>query len=313
MAFLHDQHDEFQSLVEITSRDRGVPPPMVEKDYWIMHCLWGLQQQGFVFFLKGGTSLSKGFGIIDRFSEDIDIVIIPPKNKAVRIGKNEDKTSHIESRRNFFKWFVKQIKIAGIVDVKYDPSASDKKSRNAEIVLQYGKDNHDNALKEGILLEVRFYNAKPFVEKDISSWVYGLASDLGLKFRDNRANAIKCYKPEYTFVEKLQAVSKKFRQQQKNSEMARKFLRHYYDIYKLLELEDVRAFIGSKDYLEYKDSIFQNADEKTLASNQAFVMTSKEIRDYYTEKYEESSILYYRGKPSFTEILARISKIIPVG
>ena len=40
-----------------------------------MHCLWGLQQQGFQFELKGGTSLSKGFGIIERFSEDIDIQI----------------------------------------------------------------------------------------------------------------------------------------------------------------------------------------------------------------------------------------------
>ncbi|WP_425485263.1 nucleotidyl transferase AbiEii/AbiGii toxin family protein [Burkholderia guangdongensis] len=38
-----------------------------------MQCLWGLQAQGFQFELKGGTSLSKGFGIIHRFSEDIDI------------------------------------------------------------------------------------------------------------------------------------------------------------------------------------------------------------------------------------------------
>lgn len=313
MAFLHDQHDKFQNLIEIASRDRGVPLPMVEKDYWIMHCLWGLQQQGFDFFLKGGTSLSKGFGIIDRFSEDIDIVVIPPKDKKVRIGKNDDKTSHIKSRRDFFNWFVGQIKIAGIVDVKYDPNASDKKARNAEIVLQYGKDTHDNTLKEGILLEVRFYNAKPFVEKNISSWIYDLASNMGLKFRDNRASAIKCYKPEYTFVEKLQAISKKFRQQQESGEMSRNFLRHYYDIYKLLELEEVRAFIGSKDYFEYKDSVFQNADEKNLANNQAFVMTDKEIRGYYTKRYEESSILYYKGKPSFSEILARISQIIPIG
>ena len=208
---------------------------------------------------------------------------------------------------------MKQIKIAGIVDVKYDPSASDKKARNAEIVLQYGKDNHNDTLKEGILLEVRFYNAKPFVEKNISSWIYDLASDMKLKFRDNRANAIKCYKPEYTLVEKLQAISKKFRQQQESGEMARNFLRHYYDIYKLLDLEEVRAFVGSKDYFEHKDSVFQNADEKNLANNQAFVMTNKEIRDYYTERYEESSILYYKGKPSFSEVLARISQIVTIG
>ena len=55
---------------------------LVEKDYWIMHCLWGLQAQGFQFELKGGTSLSKGFGVIHRFSEDIDIRIEPPYQAA---------------------------------------------------------------------------------------------------------------------------------------------------------------------------------------------------------------------------------------
>ena len=46
---------------------------IVEKDYWLMHCLRGLQQQNFEFELKGGTSLSKGFNIIERFSEDAAI------------------------------------------------------------------------------------------------------------------------------------------------------------------------------------------------------------------------------------------------
>jgi hypothetical protein len=43
---------------------------LVEKDYWIMHCPYGLSTQGLSFELKGGTSLSKGFGIIQHFSED---------------------------------------------------------------------------------------------------------------------------------------------------------------------------------------------------------------------------------------------------
>lgn len=68
---------------------------VVEKDYWIMHGLWGLQAQGFVFELKGGTSLSKGFGVIHRFSEDIDIRIEPPADMDVKTGRNQDKSAHI--------------------------------------------------------------------------------------------------------------------------------------------------------------------------------------------------------------------------
>lgn len=59
-----------------------------------MHCLWGMQQQGFQFELKGGTSLSKGFNIIERFSEDIDIQIHPSEDDNVKVGKNHDKDSH---------------------------------------------------------------------------------------------------------------------------------------------------------------------------------------------------------------------------
>ncbi len=67
-----------------------------------MHTLWGLQQQEFDFELKGGTSLSKGFNIINRFSEDIDIQIHPALSLEVKSGKNHDKKNHIESRRTFF-------------------------------------------------------------------------------------------------------------------------------------------------------------------------------------------------------------------
>jgi hypothetical protein len=69
---LHE-HKDYSDLIAAVSDAMGIDPTLVEKDYWIMHCLWGLQQQGFRFELKGGTSLSKGFGLIHRFSEDIDI------------------------------------------------------------------------------------------------------------------------------------------------------------------------------------------------------------------------------------------------
>ena len=72
---------------------------MVEKDYWIMHCLWGLQQGGYAFHLKGGTSLSKGYGLIKRFSEDIDIQIDPPDE--IEVGYGASRTD-VESRKAYY-------------------------------------------------------------------------------------------------------------------------------------------------------------------------------------------------------------------
>ena len=73
--YLHN-HPQFADLIRIVAEEKGIGPALVEKDYWIMHCLYGLQQRGLTFQLKGGTSLSKGHQVIDRFSEDLDIRIV---------------------------------------------------------------------------------------------------------------------------------------------------------------------------------------------------------------------------------------------
>ena len=75
--FLHN-HPQFSDLIRIVANNEGIAPALVEKDYWIMQSLYGLQQLELAFQLKGGTSLSKGYGLISRFSEDIDIRIEPP-------------------------------------------------------------------------------------------------------------------------------------------------------------------------------------------------------------------------------------------
>src|SRR6266700_7530758 len=115
--FLHN-HPQFPELIRIVAAEKRIDPALVEKDYWIMHSLFGLQQLGMKFELKGGTSLSKGFQIINRFSEDIDIRIEPPSDQDVKTGPNHDKVQHIESRRKFYDWLAKTIRFNGIEKVE---------------------------------------------------------------------------------------------------------------------------------------------------------------------------------------------------
>ena len=65
--YLHQRKD-FLDLLRIIEGETGILAGLIEKDYWIMHVLYGLKKQGFDFELKGGTSLSKGYQIISRFS-----------------------------------------------------------------------------------------------------------------------------------------------------------------------------------------------------------------------------------------------------
>lgn len=212
--FLHELKD-FDELIQVVSGEHEIAPQLIEKDYWIMHCLFGLTSQGFSFQLKGGTSLSKDYGIIDRFSEDIDIQIDPPSGMDVKCGKNHTKKSHIESRLKYFEWLAGEIKIPGIDTVEIDPAYDDPtgRCRNVGIQLKYPSMlDRFKGVKDGVLLEVGFDDVEPNDPVNISSWAYSkAASQKRILFADNLAYGIKCYRPGYTFVEKLQTISTKFR------------------------------------------------------------------------------------------------------
>ncbi len=126
--FLHERSD-FKVLVEtVADAEKINDPALVEKDYWIMHSVFGLKQLGLAFELKGGTSLSKGFGVIHRFSEDIDIRIEPFDGLQVDANPNHEKPQHVESRRQFFERLRDKIKISGITAVERDATYAQSQS-----------------------------------------------------------------------------------------------------------------------------------------------------------------------------------------
>ncbi|MFK4492509.1 nucleotidyl transferase AbiEii/AbiGii toxin family protein [Bradyrhizobium sp. USDA 336] len=96
----------------------------------------------------------------------------------------------------------------------------------------------------------------PNAPKDISSWVYDHAAAHKVDVIDNRAKAVPCYDPRYTFVEKLQTISTKFRKQQADGSDSVEFMRHYYDVYELLKQPDVQNFIGTDAYKAHNKRAF---------------------------------------------------------
>lgn len=277
-----------------------------------MHCLYGLAELDLAFELKGGTSLSKGYKIIHRFSEDIDIRIVPPQELNVKCGKNHTKARHVESRSMFYDWLVNdKIKIHGIIDQMRDHNFDNDKLTSAGISLKYPASYATlDGLKPGILLEIGFDSTTPNQEVTISSWAYDKAEQVGISMIDNRAKEVKCYDPAYTFVEKLQTISTKFRRQQAENSFPKNFLRHYYDIYCLLGCENVLRFIGSDDYINWKLERFPRADNLCIAENEAFLLNNDEVRSLYKTEYEATRDLYYDGMVPFEEILSRIQEHI---
>lgn len=303
--YLHN-HPQFADLIRIVAAAKGIDPALVEKDYWIMHCLYGLQQLELKFELKGGTSLSKGHKIINRFSEDIDIHIHPPAKMNVKTGRNQVKPAHLESRKKFYDWLAEIIRIDGIMKVARDTVFDDRQYRSGGIRLSYnGLHRLPPDLKEGVLLEAGFDVVTPNEAKDISSWAYDHAANK-VEIIDNRAKSVACYDPGYTLVEKLQTISTKFRQQQEKKESPIDFMRHYYDVYSLLQRPEVQAFVGTNDYKAHKARRFRQGDAPEIAKNEAFILSDPETRGAHQMAYDATSGLYYEGKPTFAEVLETI-------
>ncbi|KAA0892600.1 nucleotidyl transferase AbiEii/AbiGii toxin family protein [Pusillimonas sp. ANT_WB101] len=310
--FLHDRRD-FDQLLTLVADERGLDPTLVEKDYWIMHCLWGLQDQGFQFELKGGTSLSKGFGVIHRFSEDIDIRIEPPIGMDVKTGRNQDKPAHVESRRTYYDDLATRIRIPGIVGVERDTEFDDSKMRSAGIRLIYTPRVATLAgIKDGVLLESGFDDTAPNRPITISSWALDLALERGVDVFDNRAIDVSCYAPTHTFVEKLQTISTKYRRLDESRAFPANFLRHYYDVYCLLGIQEVQDYLQSPAYQKRKAQRFRTGDEQVITRNPAFLLSDTEQRKRFAEQYQKTRALYYQGQPDFETLLARIHHYLDV-
>ena len=306
--FLHN-HKEFSDLIRIVGEEQAISPVLVEKDYWIMHCLYGLQRLGMKFELKGGTSLSKGFGTIDRFSEDIDIRIEPPKDMDVETNPNKTKPAHVASRKSFYDHLADKIKIDGIESVERDTAFDDANYRSAGIRLHYKNQTGTlQGLKDGILLEVGFDDVTPNIPKTISSWAYDYAATK-VAVSDNRAFDVAKLS---SWLHIRRKTPDNFNEIPQTTGRWGTFpansMRHYYDVYRLLQQPLVRKFIGTPEYISHKGKRFRKGDNPVIAENEAFLLGNPEIRKTYASAYADQGHFTYKAQPSFEDILAAFAK-----
>ncbi len=302
LKFFHSRPDA-KELLETLAAQKGLPPAVVEKDYWVMHCLWGLQQSGLRFEMKGGTSLSKGWRVIERFSEDIDIRFEPPSELSVK----GDKPAQVAARFKFYDALAASIKIPGVTAGRnrvYD----DEKAQNGGIGLKYASfftPGTEIGLKPEVLLEAGFARTAPNEPRDFTSWALEKALGVGLEVADNRALGIKCFNPEYTFVDKLQTICRRFRQWRDRNDLQkdrpRQFSRHYYDLYMLLAVDRVKQFIGTQDYEKYKAEKIKGADAEEFAVRSAFTFPDAGAYSLFEKEFKALNSLLLAPGPSFKD------------
>jgi len=245
--FVHED-PEFRDLLNIVSAATGLSPGLVEKDYWVTHTLWALAEAGLDVWFKGGTSLSKGVGLIRRFSEDIDVMIGPGTAEGIEAPTDWNRTSAgaTESRRRFFGRLGELIVVPGAV-VEHDDD--DPSWRAVTYQVRYKGmflDDLDATMSRFVRLEVGGARVTPFIERDLSSFVHDrlVERSMDATYVVNRPRRVRCLHPTVTLLEKLDAISRRF---QRTETAAAAFVRHYEDAAMIIRAESSLPVIAGFD------------------------------------------------------------------
>lgn len=231
MTFIHEEAD-FSRLIGIVARETGIAAALIEKDYWVTHTLWALHETGLEIWFKGGTSLSKGFKLIQRFSEDLDLMIL---HGSVGIlpqvsnwtSTNKGPTKH---RAAFYEALAGVLAVPG-VRVERDAGRIDRQARGADYLGHYPGvllAELGPAMSPFVRLEVGRARVVPHVARPLSSFVHDYLGANGLlaDFDDNRPASVRCVHPLVTLFDKLDAMVRRYGRDVIEADA---FVRHYED------------------------------------------------------------------------------------
>lgn len=243
---LHENSGLFSSLASTIENERGIARAFVEKDYWLTSVLQALSQspERHMTVFKGGTSLAKAWGIIERFSEDVDIAFIAEGLTGNQVKTRMDKISKSITR--------------GVPEI-FDEGVTSKGSKFRRTVHQYSP---VFTLPEGtqvapyLIFEFNtFANPYPFEERQITSFMgefllsqgrQDIIAEYGLA-----PFALQVLSPKRTIAEKIMALARASYTSERNTspvEALRTRVRHLYDMYFLLQQADISAFIASEAF-----------------------------------------------------------------
>ncbi len=239
---LHLDKKLFRQAVQFTSDQMQIPAIFVEKDYWMTYALFTIfnDEIGSDTVFKGGTALSKCYNIIERFSEDIDLVVLR------REGESNNKlTTKIRTISNVVSNVLPEIEIAGLTH-KMGMNRKTAHSYNKEFKGDYGQ------VRDAIVVEATWLGYfEPYTTKSVCSFVGEMMtnnrqSDVA-KEQDLLPFNVLVLEPSRTICEKIMSLVRFSYCENPITDLKNK-IRHVYDLNQLLSVKELLTFFKSKEF-----------------------------------------------------------------
>jgi hypothetical protein len=253
---LHQDKKLFRQAVQFTSDQMQIPATYIEKDYWVTYALFTIfnEEIGNDTVFKGGTSLSKCYNIIERFSEDIDLVVLR------REGESNNKlTTKIKTISKVVNKVLPEIEIAGLTH-KMGMNRKTAHSYSKEFQGDYGQ------VRDAIAVEATWLGYfEPYTTKSLCSFVgqmminneqTEIASENNLLPFD-----VLVLEPIRTICEKIMSLVR-FSYSDNPIQDLKKKIRHVYDLHLLLLKEEFLNFFNSE---KFDDMLLKVAQDDVIS------------------------------------------------
>ncbi|HMK19595.1 MAG TPA: nucleotidyl transferase AbiEii/AbiGii toxin family protein [Chitinophagaceae bacterium] len=241
-------------ILNQASNTTGLPAIAIEKDWWVtlvLNASFSLEYSNNIVF-KGGTSLSKGWNLIERFSEDIDLAM----DRKFFGFEGDISKSKIKSLRKKSCDFISTIFLKDLEYKLSEWKAINECKLNAQPIVDSDKDpqvievHYDSVLdksdylKQRVLIEVSSRSLmEPTENRNINSFLS--ATFLNQPFATESFN-ISTVLPQRTFLEKIFLLHEEFLQETSKIRIER-LSRHLYDLEKLMDTEHGTKAISDKE------------------------------------------------------------------
>jgi len=316
---------ELNELFRLTAGKMGLSPAIVEKDFWVcwmLNYLFARSPWKTRLAFKGGTSLSKAYGIIKRFSEDIDLIL---DWRLLGYGVKEPWYERSNTQQDLFNEKANARSAAFLKDV-FVPQIKADLEKELRRTLDIGMDELDpNTVvfrypcafsDASILREIRLECGA------LASWapascqpVKPYAADFYPQLFKQAETQVFTVEPERTFWEKVTILHREAMRTPERGLIPPRYSRHYYDLFCMIQsgMKDLALAKPAllNEVVAFKRKFYRCtwAHYERATANGVRLMPPPHAIAALRDDYKHMQNMIFGPKPSFEEILSTIQAL----
>lgn len=248
---LHLNKKLFNQSIRATAQRLKIAEIYVEKDYWVTLALYTIFKNpiGVETVFKGGTALSKCFGLIERFSEDVDLVMIRKEAET-----NSSMERKVKKPSKVVSPLLPEVNVEGLTH---------KMGMLRKTVHEYPKafTGKFGQVRDVIVLEVSYLGRyEPYHDHGVNSYIGEMMlavnqPEVAVEY-DMFPFVVQVMHVNRTICEKIMSLVR-FSYGDNSMQQLKDKIRHTYDIHQLLKMNSMSAFFNSSDF----DEMLKNVAE----------------------------------------------------